>query len=273
MYNATPQRHDETADAPNNRARAGLAGLQSPLVPYPPFLLASSSMPDAPPPPPSPVESNNSSSSPSGPSEKATRDERRFPYSAELKRKALHLVALVVPLGMHVLGRTDALWILVPSSILAVAADVLRAYSPAFNAHIRQVFGPLMRTEELPAPGEGVVINGATSVLIGATLLTVLFPLPIAVAVFVMTMTADAAAALVGRAIGQHHWPGRPHTMEGTAAFIAIGVLVMLPFELGLPGTMAGVLVAAIAEASPLPINDNIAVPLLAATVVTLLGA
>jgi dolichol kinase len=189
-----------------------------------------------------------------------------------MKRKALHIVALVVPLGMHLLGRTDALWILVPLSVLAVSADVLRAYSTAFNEYIRRVFGPLMRTEELPAAGDGIVINGATSVLVGATLLTLLFPLPIAVAVFVMTMTADAAAALVGRAVGQHPWPGRSHTMEGTAAFVVVGLLVMMPFGLGGVGTAAGVLTAAVAEASPLPVNDNIAVPLLAATMVTLVG-
>lgn len=246
-------------------------------------------MSDSPSSPPSPVESSDADSSmsdaavteSSSPASETTRSdtpgsrdgapsgERPFSYRAELKRKALHIVALVVPLGMHVLGRTDALWILVPFSIVAVSADVLRAYSTAFNAHIRRVFGPLMRTEELPAPGDGVVINGATSVLVGATLLTLLFPLPIAVAVFVMTMTADAAAALVGRAIGRHPWPGRPHTMEGTAAFVAVGLLVMMPFGLGWAGTTAGVLTAAIAEASPLPVNDNIAVPLLAATVVT----
>ena len=229
-------------------------------------------MPDSPPSSSSSVESANASPDLSEPDVDPEQVERRFPYSAELKRKALHLVALIVPLGMYLLGRTDALWILVPSSILAVGADVLRAYSPAFNAHIRHIFGPLMRTEELPAPGEGIVINGATSVLVGATLLTVLFPLSIAVAVFVMTITADAAAALVGRGIGRHRWPGRPHTVEGTAAFVAVGMLVMMPFGLGLPGTTSGVLVAAIAEASPLPVNDNIAVPLLAATMVTLIG-
>ncbi len=229
-------------------------------------------MPDSPPSSLSSVESANASSRSSEPHVDPEQVGRRFPYSAELKRKALHLVALIVPLGMHVLGRTGALWILVPSSVLAVGADVLRAHSAAFNAHIRRIFGPLMRTEELPAPGEGVVINGATSVLVGATLLTLLFPLPVAVAVFAMTMTADAAAALIGRAIGRHRWPGRPHTMEGTAAFVVVGLLVMMPFGLGWAGTAAGVLTAAIAEASPLPVNDNIAVPLLAATMVTLVG-
>lgn len=202
----------------------------------------------------------------------APADETSFSYGAEIRRKALHLLALVVPLGMYLLGREDALWILVPASTLAVGADVLRAHSRPFSDHIRRVFGPLMRHEELPPPGEGVVINGATSVLVGATLLTVFFPLSIAVPVIVMTMTADAAAALVGRAVGRHTWPGRSHTVEGTAAFVATGLAVMIPFQLGVVSTLFGVVAAAIAEASPLPLNDNISVPVFAASAVWAAG-
>ena len=125
-----------------------------------------------------------------------------------------------------------------------------------------------MRTEELPDVGAGVVINGATSVLIGGTLLTLFVPLQIAVPVFVMTMIADAAAALVGRAIGQHRWPGRSHTVEGSLAFIAAGLLVLAFFPLSWTARLTATLSAAVAEAAPLAVNDNIAVPLIAAAVV-----
>jgi dolichol kinase len=88
-------------------------------------------------------------------------------------------------------------------------------------------------------------------------------------------MIADAAAALVGRRFGRHRWPGSTHTVEGSLAFTATGLAVVatvpsLAFSLPAFGVAAlGVVVAAAAEAAPLPLNDNIRVPLTAALVVT----
>lgn len=201
---------------------------------------------------------------------------RTFSYGAEMKRKALHLLALVVPAGMAWLGKGPALWLLVPSALLAVGADVLRAYSQPFNDAVRWVFGPLMRNSELPDVGTGVVINGATSVLVGATLLTLVFPIRLAAPVFAMTMIADAAAALVGRRFGRHPWMDGQHTLEGSAAFFVTGCVVfaLLPsigvgIDLGTVGVM-GVAAATLVEAAPLPLNDNVRVPFAAAATIAL---
>lgn len=195
-----------------------------------------------------------------------------FSYGAEIKRKALHLLALVVPVGMGWLGNPAALYVLVPVTALAVGADVLRAYSVPFNRFIRSLFGPLMREEELPEVGTGVVVNGASCVLVGATVLAALFPMDIAVPVFVMTMIADAAAALVGRRMGRHPWPGSSHTMEGSAAFVATGLAVLAFFpSVSLPAAAVGVIAGAAVEAGPLPVNDNIRVPVVSALVIVLL--
>lgn len=190
----------------------------------------------------------------------------------EAKRKALHLLALVVPLLMWILGKPVSLALLVPSALLGVGADVWRAYSPRFNDVIRRLFGPLMRGSELPPVGQGVRVNGATCVLVGATLTTWIFPLRIAVPVFAMFMIADAAAALVGRSVGRLHWPGSSRTVEGTAAFIVAGLGVMACFPSHSPLVAgAAVLTAAATEAAPLRVNDNVRVPLAAGAVVALL--
>ncbi len=191
-----------------------------------------------------------------------------FSYAAEIKRKALHLAALVVPVLMSLLGKPDALYLLIPGALLGIAGDVLRAYSPWFRRSIRRIFGPLMRAEEWQSLGDRVVLNGATGVLVGAALLTWIFPIRIAAPVFVMFMIADAAAALVGRRLGRHPWPGRPHTVEGSLAFFAtgLGVWACFPSVSFLVGVLV-VLAAAVTEVLPLPLNDNIRVPLVAALV------
>lgn len=192
-------------------------------------------------------------------------------YHAELGRKGLHLLALVIPLGMWWVGMPTALYLLVPMALLAVTADIARAYSQRFNALIRWIFGFLMRAEELPPVGSVVRFNGATCVLVGASLLAILFPLRIAVPVLVMAMLADAAAALVGRRIGRHHWGRWPSTVEGTAAFVATGLGVIFCFpSVALGPAIAGVIGAGVAEAVPLPFNDNIHVPLVAAVIVAI---
>lgn len=191
------------------------------------------------------------------------------PYTAELGRKGLHLLALVIPFGMWWVGMPAALYLLVPASLVAIGADIARAYSKRFNALIRWIFGFLMRAEELPPVGSVVRFNGATCVLVGASLLALLFPLRIAVPVLVMAMLADAAAALVGRRIGRHHWGSWASTVEGTAAFVSTGGLVILCFpSLAMGPALAGVVGAAIMEALPLPFNDNIHVPLVGALIV-----
>lgn len=192
-----------------------------------------------------------------------------FSYSAEVGRKTLHLLALIIPFGMWWLGPPQALYVVGGLAGIAVTADVTRAYSVPFNEWIRWIFGPLMRAEELPEAGGRVTFNGATCVLVGATLLALVFPMRVAVPVLTMTMLADAAAALVGRRLGRHPWGRLSATVEGSAAFVATGLLVVIWFpSLALGPALAGVVVGAVVEALPLPVNDNIRVPLAAAAIV-----
>lgn len=190
-------------------------------------------------------------------------------YNGELGRKSLHLLALSIPLGMWWVGMPLALYLLAPAALLAVVADLLRSYSESFNTLIRWIFGPLMRPKELPEAGTEIRFNGATCVLVGAVLMVVLFPLRVAVPVLAMAMLADAAAALVGRRVGRHQWGSLSATVEGTAAFIGTGLAIMACFPAVPFGpAAAGVLVGAVVEVLPVPVNDNIRVPVVAALVV-----
>jgi len=172
------------------------------------------------------------------------------------------------------IGTPLALYVVGGLAVVAVAADVTRAYSTTFNHWIRTIFGSLMRAEELPERRRQVTFNGATCVIVGAALLALIFPLRIAVPVLTMTMLADAAAALVGRRLGRHHWGSFSSTVEGSAAFVGTGLLVIAAFPSLAYGPAAfGVVAAAAVEALPLPVNDNIRVPVIAAAVVVTLEA
>ncbi len=198
-----------------------------------------------------------------------------IPYKAEVLRKAIHLLALVLPLAMVLLGKTEALYLLVPTTALALSGDVLRVRSAWFARLVARIFGFLMRPEEQPPVGGSIKLTGATWVLLSATLLTVVFPVRIAAPVFAMFMLSDAAAALVGRRYGRTHWGESPRTLEGSLAFLLVGLGVMAlvaPYA-GIvfwTGAMS-VVVATLAEVPAGPFNDNLRVPMVAATVIFVL--
>ncbi len=198
-----------------------------------------------------------------------------IPYKAEVLRKAIHLLALVVPLAMALLGKTGALILLVPTTVLALSGDVLRVRSAWVARLVARIFGFLMRPEEQPPVGGPVTINGASWVLLSATLLAVVFPIRIAAPAFAMFMLSDAAAALVGRRYGRTHWGSSPRTVEGSLAFLLLGLGIMallapfsdIVFWVGAVSVGA----ATLAEVPAGPFNDNLRVPMVAATVIFVL--
>ena len=209
--------------------------------------------------------------------------------SGEWQRKGLHLIALVVPAAMVSMGRIGAIFVLGLLAVLAITADVLRALWPPFSAFIGRVFGGMMRPEEAPVhlgdpDGEAlhpVVVNGATWVLVSGFVLAVLVPVEIGALVFAAFLVADAGAALAGRSLGRHHWPGSSRTLEGSAAFTLLALALLVGLPALVPGLdalrlwQAALVAVAMAwlEAQPLRVNDNLLVPALGALLVWHLGA
>jgi dolichol kinase len=185
-----------------------------------------------------------------------------FSFRAELGRKALHLLALGIPLSMAWIGAPLAMWLVTAAALIGITGDVLRAVWPSFRNLIRVIFGGLMRPSEWPEADGTITLNGATCVLVACALAGWLFPLNIAVPALSAALLADAAAALVGRRLGRHAWGAHGRTMEGSAAFVATAALVFAGVGLPFGAVGAAALVGAVLEALPLPLNDNIIVPI-----------
>lgn len=194
-------------------------------------------------------------------------------HKRELLRKALHLLALIIPAIIFFLGTLPALLILGPSAAVFLCLDYLRARSARVGRWIEAYFGSLMRTEEKSLPGQKPVINGSTWVLVTAVLLLLLFPAYIAAAALTLFLLGDAVAAMVGSRYGRIYWGKSRKTVEGSLAFLAAALLVVLLFP-GIkfwPGAAASVC-ACLAELPSGPLNDNLRVPLVAAAAMLALG-
>ncbi|MFH1743596.1 MAG: diacylglycerol/polyprenol kinase family protein [bacterium] len=118
------------------------------------------------------------------------------------------------------------------------------------------------RLSAIATPRDLKFLNSSTTYLIGCTLTIVLFSAPAAVAGILMLALGDNVASIVGRLWGRHRVGNK--SLEGTAAFLAVGWLSILPFGSPLTAFIAA-LFGALAELFTGRIDDNLTVPLLAA--------
>ena len=191
----------------------------------------------------------------------------------------MHLGALVLPLGILLFGRPAALLALVPLALLGMGLDIARQRHKATHRLIQRAFAPIMRPEEQPPLGGPLVLNGAVWMCLSAALCAAFFREPVAAAALAMLMVGDGAAAVVGRRFGRHRYAFSAKSLEGSVAFILTALLIALPLTLDLtPAYVAltpvqwgvGAFTSAVVEALPLPVNDNLRVPLIAGLAMTL---
>ena len=194
----------------------------------------------------------------------------------EVRRKAFHMLAgLSVPFLYYlalVLENTTqrpypylAKWILVAATVTILAIDIIRLRHQFIKIIFIDIFGPMLRRHEIDA------LTGATYLMLSSLACVLLFRPFIALASICFLVIGDSLAAMVGRSFGRTKFFLK--SFEGAAAGFAgcllIGtVLMLLPYsDLSLPRMLIGAAIAMIAELLPIPLDDNIRVPLAAGAV------
>jgi dolichol kinase len=196
-------------------------------------------------------------------------DEAQIPpdidYRAELIRKGIHLCSLSIPVCYYFMPKSTALNILIPITAAFFIVDILRYfYQPAAGLFYR-LFRKLLRHHEVN--GKTKTLNGATYVLLSATLCVFLFPKVIVITSFAILIISDSASALIGRRFGKHKFYHK--SLEGSCAFLIGAIIVVLctpkidylPMEylIGMIGGFIG-MIAEIVSFNLL--DDNVAIPL-----------
>ena len=192
-------------------------------------------------------------------------------YGTELMRKGIHMSSLAIPVVYYFITREAALGVLVPLLLLFGLSDLARIFIPAFGTWYEHWFGFLLRRHER-AEGHKR-LNGATFVLLSATLCVWLFPKMIVITAFGILIVSDTAAALIGRRFGRHPLV-QGKSFEGTLAFFISALIVVaiapkvqyLPAEylIGVAAALIGALVEAVSGDI---IDDNLSIPLSIAVV------
>jgi len=192
----------------------------------------------------------------------------------EIRRKAFHIMAgMSIPVIYYVFMILDqtwlATWILLAATLSILAVDIIRLRHQFIKIIFIDFFGPMMRRHEISA------LTGATYLMISSLVCILIFTDSVAIAAISYLVIGDSLAAVVGRSMGRTKFFEK--SFEGAGAgllgCLAVGTLIVnLPHaELGYLQMASGALAAIVVEMLPIPLDDNIRIPLASGAVMHLL--
>jgi glycerol-3-phosphate acyltransferase PlsY len=189
--------------------------------------------------------------------------------SSTIKRGLVHIFGgLSIPIAALFLPRVALLISLGVAIFIFLAFELLRFKLLGVNSWFLRYFRPLLRQEEASR------ITGASYIVIASLIAFLAFPRDIAVMALSFLAVGDAVAAIVGRYMGKRRLLGK--TLEGSLACLISCITTGFIFycaglNVGLLTIFLGSITATITEALPLPINDNLTMPLLAGVVMAVI--
>jgi acyl phosphate:glycerol-3-phosphate acyltransferase len=155
-------------------------------------------------------------------------------------------------------------------ALISLSLDLVRFQSPWLDRLYIRWLSPLLKKEEDHR------ITGATYMVIAGFIAFLLFDKVVAVSAMLFLSLGDPVASLIDRRMpGPRLFAKSP---GGTAAFIGVSLLVItalvssgvFQYHWGL---VLGAVIAGLVELTPIPLDDNLTVPLVSGVVMHLLIA
>jgi dolichol kinase len=178
-------------------------------------------------------------------------------WFTEVGRKTIHLSAILIPIGYYFTSEPVGRSFLITATALVFLIDVVRLNQPRIRTFFFIFFGRLVRDHER------YNLLGATYLLLSSLICVYAFEKAIAVAALAFLIVGDSVAALVGKSIGRIRVFGK--TLEGSLAcfLVCVGIGLLIP-ELTWTRTVVGAAMATLIELLPVPLDDNLRIPLAA---------
>lgn len=183
-------------------------------------------------------------------------------------RRVFHLLfASGIPISLLYLPIDLAQWLLIAGSIGSVITEVVRSLSNGINDFF---------VHNLPffKSGERFEVTGATNLWVSATVVVFVFDKDVAVLSLLFLAVGDPLAATFG--VRDHRIRIFGKSLVGTAVFV-LGAALAGTVAAAHPDIsrvwwmVPGAIVAAVTELLPLHIDDNLSIPIAAASAMTLL--
>jgi dolichol kinase len=173
-------------------------------------------------------------------------------------RKLIHLAVTVIPAIGWLWSYPLALALTIALALAAAGIEALRRWVPQVNVWLWRLFPTTFRSWET----QGIL--GSTWLAVGMLAAFLFYGRDVGGTAVLFLIWGDPAAELVGRRWGR---PGKGKTVVGSlgclvtclvAGIVGIGLGGLSPWTV-----LAGAVVATLAERAPLPLDDNVWIPLL----------
>jgi dolichol kinase len=187
-----------------------------------------------------------------------------------LGRKVYHLAGGLGLLSLYfVLNRDRALLFYAGLFLLVLTLDLIRLNVPSMNRFVLTKFSSFIRANEAHR------LTGTAPYVLGIGLSLYLYRMDIAAAAICFLAFGDVAATTIGERYGRTKIGNK--SLEGSLAFVAAavsaGLLLPLVGIIVVPGVILfGAIIAAGVELLPLPVNDNLVIPLVSGGLMTLVA-
>lgn len=184
-------------------------------------------------------------------------------------RKVYHLAGGIGLLSLYfIFSRDRALLFYAGFFLLVLTLDLIRLNVPSINRIVLTKFSSFIRASEEHR------LTGTAPYVLGIGLSLYLYRMDIAAAAICFLAFGDVAATTIGERYGRTKIGNK--SLEGSLAFVAaavsVGLLLPLVGITVVPGViLTGAIVAAGVELLPLPVNDNLVIPLVSGGVMALI--
>lgn len=184
-------------------------------------------------------------------------------------RKLYHAAGGMALLSSYYLmGRERAMILYAALLGTVMLLEAVRLTMPAFNAYVYDHFSGFIR------PDERERLTGTAPYILGVAMAFLFYRPESAAAAVCFLAFGDVAATTVGERWGKTKIGAK--SLEGTASFLGIAVaagflLSAAGIRLDIDTIIAGAVTAAVVELLPLPVNDNLLIPLASGGVMDLL--
>ena len=182
---------------------------------------------------------------------------------SEYIRKLIHLSNLIIPISYYYVFQDKRFFLisLFFFVLIFLAIDLFREKNKYIKILFNLFFNRMMRKHELNG-----ALTGASWVMISAFFTILIFPKNIAILSLIFMSVGDTVAGLVGRRIGKLKIGEK--TVEGFVfGFLACAIISynykLMPFSISIYGSLVGM----IFEVLPLPLDDNLKIPLSSASI------
>lgn len=186
-----------------------------------------------------------------------------------ISRKLFHVIAgTSLPVIGLLLGEEFILIFFSILSVVAISIELARFIRPPLNKFLIEQFRFMLKDPETHR------ITGATYMIISALLCFLLFNEVIAVASLLFLSIGDPTASMIGSRFSKPRWLNK--SPFGSLGFFLVSAIIAAIIEacsssVELWILIAGAAIAAVVELLPIPIDDNLTVPLISGVAMTLI--